>query len=115
MTKYEIYTDMFEFLFGKYKDSIPEMSADEVLQMYFEENANYPSLVKSFDNADEAIEHFRKNFSNWGDTWAQKGNVFWLLRGHVAYIEENQYDEDGEFDCGGSVWLASVAGYEKEE
>lgn len=114
-TRYEIYEDVFEFRFGKYKDSIPEMSASEVEQMYFEQTSHEPFLVRSFDNAADAVQYFRENFSQHADTRAVKENVFWLLYGHIAYLEENQYDDDGWFDQGGAIWGTAVAGYEKEK
>lgn len=111
MSKYEIKTDDFEFRFGIAKDSIPEMSAQEVFEAYQMESANDPTLESSFDTLEEAREEFCKNYSGYGTTYAEKGFTFWLLRGKVAWIEENEYDEDGEFDQGGVTYDVSAEGY----
>ena len=115
MTKYEIKTDRFEFRFGTYKDSIPAMDAAEVFDTYLRCSANDPSLEASFDTLEEAREEFSKTYATLGTTYAQKGHVFWLLIGRVAWIEENEYTEDGEFDQGGDVVEFSAEGYQPEE
>lgn len=114
-TRFEIKTDSFEFRFGKSKDSIPAMTADEVFDTYQMESANDPTLEASFDTLEEAQAEFSKNYSGYGTTYAEKGFTFWLLRGKVAWIEENEYDEDGEFDQGGCTYDFSAEAYEVEE
>lgn len=113
MKRYEIYTDTFEFRFGRYKDSIPSMMVGEVWQEYVCQQ-NDPALVKSFENLDEALAFFRENYADYGRTWAEKGHVFWFLRGQLAWLDENEYTEDGEFDQGGTLWESSVQRYRKE-
>lgn len=115
MTKFEIKTDSFQLRFGTYKESIPAMTADEVFDAYMGGSANDPTLRASFDTLEEAQAEFSRNFSNYGSTYAEKGNTFWLLRGDVAWIEENEYDEDGEFDQGGAVVGLSAEPYCKED
>jgi len=115
MTKFEIQTDHFELRFGKSKDSIPEMSGAEVFNSYQMGSANCPTLEASFDTLEEAQAEFAKNYANYGITRAEKSNVFWLLRGDVAWIEENEYDEDGEFIQGGWTHNVSAEGYEVSE
>ena len=114
MTKFEIKTDSFEFRFGTSKHSIPAMTADEVFDTYQIESANDPTLEASFDTLEEAQAEFSKHSSGYGTTYAEKGFTFWLLRGKVAWIEENEYDENGEFNQGGSVVEFSAEGYEEE-
>ena len=110
MTKYEIKRDTFEFRFGTYKDSIPAMSSKEIFDMYLS-RTNYPEPLYSYDTEAEALACFDPMAS----TWAEKGNVFWLLRGEVRYIEINEYDEDGEFDRGGDILVYAAEAYEKED
>lgn len=112
MTKFEIKTDSFEFRFGTSKNSIPEMSGAEVFDTYQMESANDPTLEASFDTLEEAQAEFSKSYSDYGTTYAEKGFTFWLLRGKVAWIEENEYDEDGEFDQGGWTHNVSAESYE---
>ena len=102
MTKYEIKTDHFEFDFGAAKNSIPCMTADEVFGTYENESANDPKTEATFDTLEEARAEFAAHYANYGSIRAERGNVFWCLVGNVAWIEENEYDEDGDFDqsCG---------------
>ena len=121
MKKYEIYTDTFEFRFGRYEDSIPEMSGYEIFQTYLScdtgitTNSLDPHLEASFDTLEEARAEWEKNYKNYGRTWAEKGNALWLLRGDIAYLEGNEYTEEGDFDQGGDVYECSAEPYEKEE
>ena len=115
MTKYEIKTDRFEFRFGKYKASIPHASEDEIFAWYMEETANDAKTVASFDTLEEARNEFKKHYADYGNTRAVGGWVCWLLVGELAGIEENEYDEDGEFIQGGGCYDVSAAPYEKEE
>lgn len=121
MKKYEIYTDSFEFRFGKYKDSIPAMTGCEILQTYLScdtritSNFLDPHLEASFDTLEEALAEWEKNYSNYSSTSAEKGNVLWMLRGELAYLEANDYTEDGDFDQGGDLYVFSAEAYEKEE
>lgn len=114
-TRFEIRTDSFEFRFGTSKNSVPAMTADEVFDAYQMDSANDPTLESSFDTLEEAQAEFSKHFSTYGSTYAEKGFTFWLLRGRVAWIEENEYDEDGEFDQGGCTYDVSAEAYNVEE
>ena len=122
MTYYEIMTDTFEFRFGTSKTSIPAMSGEEVVDSYMEMEygKSYdPQCVARFADKDEALAEFNSHYSDYGRTYAQESNVFWLLRGEIAWLEENDYtlDNDGEevFDQGGGVLAFSAQGYEPEE
>ena len=115
MTKYEIRTDRFEFRFVKFKDSIPAATADEIFAWYMEESAADPTVQASFDTLEEAREEFKKHYADYGTTRAEKSMVWWLIVGDLAWIEGNEYDDDGEFIQGGECYDVSVAPYEKEE
>lgn len=115
MIKYEIYTDSFEFRFGKDKSSIPDATADDIWEWYTEESCQCPEMVGSFDRREDAKAAFNKYYANYGETHAENGNVFWLLRGRVAWIEVNNYDNNGEFDCGVDVIGLSAEPHKGEE
>ena len=115
MRKYEIYTDTFEFRFGKSKSSIPAMSMSDIWMEYNCQSSNDPVRVASFDNLEDAMAFFRENYADYGRTWAEKGNVWWLLRGQVAWLDGNEYTEDGGFDQGGDLYECSAEAYEKED
>lgn len=115
MERFEIYTDTFESRFGKYKGSIPTMSGSDIWMEYNCQSCNDPLRVASFENLDDALAFFRENYDDYGRTWAEKGNVWWLLRGQVAWIDRNEYDEDGNFVDGGDLYECSAEAYEKED
>ena len=115
MRKYEIYTDTFEFRFGKAKSSIPAMSMSDIWMEYNCQSSNDPVRLASFDNLEDAMAFFRENYADYGRTWAEKGNVWWLLRGQVAWLDGNEYTEDGDFGQGGDLYECSAEAYKKEE
>ena len=115
MTKFEIKTDHFEFRFGTYKQSIPSMTADEVFEEYLSGSCNDPKLEAAFDSLAAAQAEFKAHYAGYGRTYAEKGFNFWLLVGEIAWIEENEYDEDGEFDCSCCTYDVSAEGYKNEE
>lgn len=116
MTRFEIRTDRFEFSFKRYKASIPAATPDEIWDWYQQESANDPKLRASFDTLEEAQAVFRDQYASYGSTRAERafGNT-WLLVGDLAWIEENSYTEDGDFDQGGDVYDVSAEGYEPED
>lgn len=108
MKKFEIMTDRFEVRFSTPPKS---QSAQDVWELY-ESTLNEAKLEASFDTLEEAKAEFQKRWANHGSTRMEKGYAYgWLLLGDVAYIVENEYDEDGEFDHGGDVWEYSAAPY----
>lgn len=111
MRKYEIKRDTFEFRFGTYKDSIPSMTSKEVFDYYLSGEANDAEIIGRYDTESDALDAFSDDY---GTTWAEKGNTFWLLRGSVEFVEINEYDEDGEFDNGGDIVAYSAEGYDGE-
>ena len=114
MKKYEIFTDHFELRLGRTRDA-RSLTPDEVFDEYRMEDANAPHLEASFDTEEEAMAEFRATYAKWGCTNAVRGVVGWLLCGDVAFIEINEYNEDGEYDQGGDVLAFSAEGYTEGE
>lgn len=120
MEKFEIMTDNFEFRFGRSLDSIPAMSAAEIFDTYLScdttitSNSLDPTRRASFDTLEEAQAEFSRNYANYGRTSPERGSLWWLLVGDLAWIERNEYDEDGEFDQGGETYALSAAAYEPD-
>ena len=98
MIRYQIYTDTFEFRFGTAKDSIPELSSDDIWDMYTAQSYICPEGERAFATKEEAVNYFGENYSDYGTTWAEKGFSFWVLRGRIAFLSEEEYEDDGEFD-----------------
>lgn len=115
MTQYEIRIDHFEFRFDKCKASIPAATEDDIFAWYQEESANDPTVRASYDTLEEAQDAFKKEYADYGRTYPQKGIVWWLLVGELAWIEENTYTDDGDFDYGGEVYDVSAEAYEPED
>ena len=104
MTKYEIRTDRFEF--SNSKKSWTSQTADDIINLYHNPyECNSPKLEASFESLEEAKAEFESHYRNYGNTREMTG---WagthLLVGEIAFLEENEYDEDGEFDQGGN-WI----------
>lgn len=111
MTKYEICTGSFEIRCGTKKNSIQDYNE---WALFYEATDGEYEIVGSFDTEEDATAVFKENYEDYGRTWAEKGNVFWLLRGQVAWIEVNIYDENGEFDSGDGVIELSAEPYKGE-
>ena len=112
MTKFEIKTDRFEIRTSALLES---QSADEVFDWYMEQDANCPTIEAAFDTLEDARREFTKNYADYGRTYHERGNVGYLLTGRVAWIEQNEYDEDGEFDQGGDVWEFSAQPFSADD
>ena len=104
MTKYEIYLDDFQFRMGTTsKNLIPSMSADEIFDTYMScdtritSNSFNPTCVGRYETK-ESAERDWEFYKNWGRTYAEKGQTQWILRGELAWLEELDFDDDGE-DC----------------
>ena len=110
--KFEIYTDHFEFRFPG-AALAPSASADEIWAWYQEESCNQPNLEASFDTIEEAKAEFQKNYENYGRTSESRAFAGTpLLVGDVAYLEENIYDDNGEFIQSVCIWNYSTAEHE---
>jgi hypothetical protein len=120
MTKYEIMTDHFEFRLGTQKWRIPSMSADEIFDTYqsrdgrITSNFINPRLCGSYATLEEAQAALHDGAYS-AETRLQKGQVEWLLTGELVWIEENEYDDDGEFDQQNGFHDVLAEPYEKEE
>jgi len=114
MKKFEIYTDHFEFRFPGVA-SIPSASADEIWSWYLEESCNQPHLEASFDTIEAAQAEWQRNYASYGRTAESKAfGGTPLLVGDLAYLEENIYDDDGEFVQSVCVWNYSAEPYQSE-
>lgn len=109
--KYEIWTDRFEIRIGRTEDA-RTMTEREVFDEYLAEDANNPHLAGTFDTQEEAEEHFKRYFANYGTSRAVRGTAGWLLVGQVAYLQADEYDEDGEYIQGGDILMTSSEAYE---
>lgn len=98
MTKYEVKEGRFEI---KAK-GISELTADEVFQTYEQQRDNNPMLIGSYDSIEKAGETFKEETFR-AITMAEQGFTFPLIVGTVVWLEQNEYDEDGEFLYGGDV------------
>ena len=101
MKKFELFRDRFEERFDELRDTIPT-ELDELLSWYdFSVNRRFgtdPELVAQFDTEEEAREALSHYCC---DSVVQQGITWKLLIGVVYYVEENEYDVDGDFiDCG---------------
>lgn len=109
MIKYEIMTENFEFRMGTRRDKIPPMSAGEIVDMHLSCDdritCNYinPDRHESFADEAAARKFFGERYSNYGRTNITKNGANWLLSGQIAWLEANEYDENGEFNQGGEV------------
>ena len=114
MKKFEIYTDHFEFRFPGITTT-PSASADEIWAWYQEESCNQPNRESSFDTIEEAKAEFQKNYANYGRTTESRAFTGTpLLVGDVAYLEENIYDDDGEFIQSVCIWNYSAEPHQSE-
>ena len=117
MTKYEIRTDHFEF---RLADRVVAFTGSEIMDTYFScdtritSNILDPAFRESFTEEEEAVQFFPAHYDNYGGTRLQKSNVGYLLTGEIAWLEENDYDEEGEFDCGGGVIIFSAEDFSPE-
>lgn len=108
MKKYEIMTDTAEILRSKSIQSFPAMSADEIFDAYRSLTSQAPHREGSYDTLEEADAVWQALYAKSPRTYAQAGSPFAVLIAEVAWIEENEYDEDGEFDQGGIVCRRSA-------
>ena len=61
----------------------------------------YPEIVKSFDNLEDAKNELQKYKSNIRKLSGGAGKYYLI---EEYYIEENTYDKDGEWLEGGDIW-----------
>lgn len=63
-----------------------------------------PTLIKSFESKEEAMEELKKYNTEIDEFSTATGT---LCNVTEYYVEENEYDEDGEWISGGDVWEIS--------
>ena len=61
----------------------------------------YPEIVSSFDNLEDAKNELQKYKSNIRELSGGAGKYYLI---EEYYIEENTYDKDGEWLEGGDIW-----------
>lgn len=111
MTKFEIKKSSFEFRFSR-RNPPPALSSKEIADMFFGSYDYDPETIASFDSKEEAVKAFEGEKVS-ASTYLSEG---WanslLICGTIVWMEENTYDEDGEFDQGGDVWCIATEAYE---
>ena len=108
MKKFDVYEENFEFRADLRSTGA---SAEQIWEWYQDADNRDPQLKGSFDSLEEAraeLRHVQPYSSH------QRGFVFWLVTGRLGWIEENEYDDDGEFDQMNCIWDISVAKLEKD-
>lgn len=110
MTKFETKKSSFEFRFSR-RNPPPAMSEKEIADMFFS-SCYDAETVAEFDSKEEAVKAFEEN-KHLSSTYLSEGwaNAL-LVCGTIVWMEENTYDEDGEFDQGGDVWCIAAEAYE---
>lgn len=69
-----------------------------------------PTLIKSFESKEEALEALEEHNTEIYSISAIAGTVYNVTE---YYVEENEYDEDGEWISGGDIWEISKMMQEK--
>lgn len=64
----------------------------------------YPEIIKSFSTMEEANEELKKYKSTIQEL-SSGGGKYYLVE--EFYVEENTYDDDGDWLDGGNVWAFS--------
>lgn len=63
-----------------------------------------PEIIKTFDDKDEALIELKSYKSDIRKLSGGAGSYYLITE---YYVEENEYDEDGEWVSGGDVWAFS--------
>lgn len=113
MTKFEIRTDTHEFRLPR-KARVISLSGSELFDDYRQSSVRDSEIRESFDSLEEARAAFSANWANYGSTTLRTGNGSRYLYCEFAWIEENRYDDDGEFDQGGWNYDVSAEGWAEE-
>ena len=119
MKKFIIYSDHFEFRFGK--APIPSMSAEEILDTHLScdgritSNSIDPTIEAVFYSLADAKEEFCRNYSEFGYTRKDSAYIGKLLTGRLAWIEEIETGEDGDIIQSYGTLDVSAEPYTAEE
>lgn len=96
------------------------MSADEIFDAYqscdgrITSNFLEPRLCGSYATLEEAQAALRDGGYS-AETRLQKGQAEWLLTGELVWIEENEYDAEGDFDQQLAIHDVLAEPYDPEE
>lgn len=100
--KYEVYTDYVTIHTNKSTINRYGFSEQDIIDEYQGQSDTYAQSEGVFDSKEEAIEH-AKTFS--AVTYERQAYGKGInLECHIVYVEEVEYDEDGEFLNGGD-WV----------
>ena len=113
MTKFEIRTDTHEFRLPRKARTI-SLTGGELFDDYRQSSVQDSEIRESFDSLEEARAAFSAHWASYGSTTLRTGNGSRYLYCEFAWIEENRYDDDGEFDQGGDVYDISAAGWSND-
>lgn len=108
MIKFDVYEENFEFRADLRRTGA---TAEQIWNWYQDADNRDPQRKGSFDSLEEAraeLQHIHPYSSH------QRGFALQLVVGRLGWIEENEYDEDGEFDQSIAIWDVEVADLEKE-
>lgn len=94
MIKYEIKKGYEEVSWKDRKKIMPGITVDT-------DGDKEPELIAEFDTLEEARKELKKYESS---IWLLSGGAGAYYGIEEYYIEENEYEEDGEWVDGGSIW-----------
>ena len=106
MIKYTVYTDSFEI---RLRTKEATLSAGDVFTAYMEQGDHSPRPVAVFDTEEQAVAAMKKALVRTDCDSSFYGG--YLLTGVLAYVEQAEYDEDGEFIQGGDICEYAAKGY----
>lgn len=108
MTKFVVYTDSYECRINPAAGA----TAEQIWAAYQAESSTDPRTIGSFASLDEAKAELEK-FSP--STRSGKTNTGWVAWGALAWIEEEEHDEDDDFVCTNCIWSYSAEALPPEE
>lgn len=112
MKKYEIRTDTYELTS---KLPFETLTGDEIFREYIESGGDFDPVIEgSYDTLEEARAAFAA-YADYGSSRQERYHKSYLLRGRLAWIEENDYDEDGDWVSGGDTYDVSAQSYINDE
>lgn len=101
MKRFDLYLNVAEINYRDRKNIKPFCTID---------NDEDPTLINSYDTEEEALEALRKYKSS--VEYRSAAVSYYLVKEY--HVEENEYDEDGEFVCGSDIIDVSEMDFEEE-
>lgn len=90
-------------------ERLPDVvSAQEIADRYFALTDFESNVIERYDTLDEAREALKK-FEKKASTYYYQNNGSRFFAVDIYYIEENEYDEDGDIISGGDVWECAAS------